>query len=357
MKLALAYDWIDKWGGAERILQIIFEAFPEADIYTLYTDYRSAVWAKSYQNRIHTTFLQPLYRLLPSKQIWAPFMPQAVESLDLSAYDRVLSLSSSFIKGIITRPETKHVGYLFCPTRFLWHEFREFNRGQWLLKLVAPLLREWDFVASQKPDQLLTLSRYDRDLIRKYYRREVTILYPPFDRDYWQKLKPEPWGGLAAKSFFLFVGRLEPYKRVDLLTETFKRVPQAKLVIIGAGSEAPKIKASAGKNICFFNNVTDAQLSWLYRNAKALIMPQREDFGYTALESICLQTPVISCARSGAVEMVKHGVTGYLFPEQTVSSLLTALEKFEGKAYNFSYFNWQRTDKRIFIRKLTEYLS
>jgi len=362
MKLAIVYDWIDKWGGAERILSLLFSSFPEADLYALYASYREASWAKVYQARIRTTFVNNWYRFIPSKELLAPLMPMGIESLNLSKYDRVLSLSSAFSKGVITRPETKHLCYLFSSTRFIWHERQTYFSAQGEIPnpFLAPL-GQWDYIAAQRPDQILTLSRFDQDLIQKYYRRSSEILLPPFDPEYWLSLTPlKPQldaKQLAAKNYYLFVGRLETYKRVPLLLEAFAKLPRKQLVIVGRGSQKKQLQKMAGANSLFLENLSDSELAWLYQNALALIMPQSEDFGYTTLESLVFKTPVISYFYSGAAEYLKHKETGYLFREPTAAGIREAVAKSSGKSYNFRHVDWSKFAGQLFLRKLKSYLN
>jgi len=360
MKLAIVYDWIDKWGGAERILSLLFSAFPEADLYTLYTDYKGASWAKSYQQRIRTTFVNGWYRVFPSKELLAPLMPIGIESLNLSKYDTVLSLSSSFSKGVLTRPETKHLCYLFSPTRFLWHERSTYFRFGGIPNPFLAPLTEWDYLAAQRPDQILTLSRYDQKLIKKFYNREAEILLPPFDPDYWLNLSPtKPKTNsftLANKNYYLFVGRLESYKKVALLLEAFAGIPREQLVVVGRGSEKRRLERLAPPNSLFLEDLSDQELAWLYQNATALIMPQSEDFGYTTLESLVFKTPVLSYLNSGAAEYLKHLETGYLFEKQTVAGIREAVAKWSIKSYNFRHIDWKRFGQKQFLEKLKSYL-
>lgn len=355
MKLAIVYDWLDKYGGAERILTQLFKCFHEADIYTLYADLDKAVWAKPFASRIHTTFLQRFYNLGLPKSVLAPLMPFAIESLNLTGYDRVLSLSSSFAKGVITRPECRHICYLFAPTRFLWHHRDEFFPKPMVLLPVLSWLRQWDVISSQRPDQILTLSRYDQKLISKFYHRTSKVLRPSFAPDYWQKLKLAKPKGTLPKAFFLVASRLEPYKRVDLAIKAFNRFKNKQLIIVGRGTEKKKLQRLAMRNILFLQDLSDKQLGWLYKQAQALIMPQEEDFGYTALEAIALSTPVIAYQHSGTAEIVDRA--GYLFREQTVESIMAAVEKYHTKSYNFVNFAWDRYAPERFLEAIKHNIS
>ncbi len=361
MKLAIVYDWLDKWGGAERILQTVYDAYPKADIYTLYYDQRGAVWAAKYRHRIQTSFLQKLYRFVPNKKYLTPLMPAAAESFVLNNYEVVLSISSSFAKGVLTRPETKHLSYIFAPTRFLWHEQKNyFKKIGAVGKSLLVFLREWDFIAATRPDNILTLSRYSRDNIQHVYRRNAIVLPPPFDLNYFAALekKDRRPTNFEHTNYFLFVGRLEPYKRVDLLVQTFRNIKEWKLLIVGDGSERSGLYKSArgAKNIFFYQHISEPELAYVYKHSRALIMPQAEDFGYTALEALFFGKPVVSFAKSGTAEIIQHGVNGLLFFEQTQSGLTSAIEKFHTLSYNIDNSVVAMFAKENFLAKLKKYL-
>ncbi len=330
MKRAIAYDWIDSQGGAERLLPVIFDAYPDADIYTLYTDYNKAPWAKKYQARIHTSFLQPLYQLTQSKRALAFLMPLAATLLPLSQYDKVLTITSSFFKGVRTKPDA-HICYLFAPTRFLWQEEKAYGIAS---KLLVPF-KEWDWKSAQKPARLLTLSRHSAKQIATIYGRSAQILYPPFDPSYLRQSE-KPAGRLPT-SYFIFVGRLEPYKRVDLLIDVWNRYPiKESLVIVGSGSQQRILERRAKNNhrIRFVSHISDSDLSYTYRHARALLMPQREDFGYTALEAVHCNTPVIAYRTSGVWEAINRDKPNASISTQTVEGVYTALANFHTSSYN-----------------------
>lgn len=361
-KLAIIYDWIDKWGGAEKILEIVFNQYPHADIYTLYCDTKNAPWARPNFARIKTSFLQNLYKWLPNKQYLSPFMPSAIESFDLSEYERVLSITSSFAKGVITRPETKHISYVFAPTRFLWHEKSEYNfMKQTLVQPVVNYLKKWDQIAINRPDKLLTLSEHTQKLIKNVYKKNAEILYPPFDESRYEKIKhktKKPLQELPHK-FFLFVGRLEPYKKLDILIDVFAQRADWNLVVVGTGSMENQLRRRAVKkqNILFTGFIPEAELAYIYQRSYALIMPQSEDFGYTALEALAFGIPVISFRVSATAELVANGQNGILFSEQSSDSLTRALEKFHTFSYNVDTSILKKFSKEVFLQKLHTYLE
>ncbi|PJE63698.1 hypothetical protein COU89_01915 [Candidatus Roizmanbacteria bacterium CG10_big_fil_rev_8_21_14_0_10_45_7] len=330
MKRAIAYDWIDSQGGAERLLPVIFDAYPDADIFTLYTDYDKAPWARKYQKRIHTSILQPLYQLIQSKRALAFLMPLAAALLPLDQYDTVLTITSSFLKGVRTKPNA-HICYLFAPTRFLWQEEKTYGIAS---KLLAPL-KYLDWHSAQKPATLLTLSRHSIKQIQAIYGREAQLLYPPFNPSYLRH-SSKPTVPLPA-SYFLFVGRLEPYKRVEVLIDAWNSYAMKEsLVIVGSGSQRRVLERWAKNNhrIHFVPYISDAHLSYVYRHARALLMPQIEDFGYTALESAYCNTPVIAYKKSGVWEAVSRDKPNASIATQTPEGVYAALANFHTSSYN-----------------------
>jgi len=370
-RIAIVYDWLDKWGGVERVLLTLHEMFPEAHWYTSYFDRKQAPWAKkitgsfahAQDDKIKTSFIQKLPGFIKKNRILSlPFYPYAFESFDLRDYDLVISVTSSFAKGIITKPGTKHICYLLTPTRWLWgmsqeyfnYELRITNRNSSDISFIQKIkntlaepwfksLREWDYVAAQRPDKIISISNAVSKRCSKYYRRESEVIYPPFDREYWQGLKSEIRNPKYetnsklkirnSKEYYLVVSRLEPYKRVDLAVEFFN-TRKDQLVIVGKGSQKSKLQKLAGKNIQFLENLTDLELASLYTHAQALIMPQEEDFGYAALEAQFFGCPVIAYSKGGACETVEDGVTGVFFHKQEKADLHHAFERFHTLAYN-----------------------
>ncbi|MDO8608995.1 MAG: glycosyltransferase [bacterium] len=336
-KIAIVYDWIDKWGGVERILQYIHEAIPEADFYTSYYDIKNAYWAKDIN--IYSSFLQKMPRFIKkSRMLSLPLYPFAFESFDFSTYDLVLSITSSFAKSIITKPKTRHVCYLLTPTRYLWSHENEYVTSDLLRFLLQPYisyLKKWDYIAAQRPDKIYSISQTVGDRCKKYYQRDSEVIYPPFDFDYWNKIKNnlQSLDNLGNK-FFLMVGRLEKYKKNKLIVEAFNRMPDKKLIVIGKGTELAPLKRIALNNTEFITEITDEKLGMYYSQAEALIMPQEEDFGYVSLEAQLFGCPVISYDKGGATETIIENKTGVFFKSQTINTIIETLESFHTISYN-----------------------
>ncbi len=345
LKIAIVYDWLDKWGGVERVLLEFKHLFPSADFYTSYQNLEKAPWAKNLQAK--TSFIQKLPNFIKKRRIFSlPFYPYAFETFDFSNYQLVISVSSSFAKSIITKPNTRHICYLLTPTRYFWFQKDLYFKNKILNFFVTPYLnslKKWDLIVSKRPDVLISISSAVAKRTNKYYQRDSQIIYPPFDIDYWSSIKHQiskikninkKLKRTQSKKFFLVVSRLEPYKKVDLVIKIFNQKSNLNLVIVGQGSEEKKLKHDAKKNITFISYVSDSELAQLYASAETLIMPQEEDFGYVSLESQFFGCPVIAYRKGGAEETVLENTTGLFFNDQNQESLAAALERFNKLSYN-----------------------
>jgi len=320
MKVALVHDHLAQDGGAEKVLKVLSDMFPRAPIYTLLYERKNAV--KYYQGRqIETSIIQKLPGGVNHYQWYMPFMPMAVEFFDMSNYDLVISDSSSFAKGVITSSQTLHLCYCHTPTRYLWsdtHQYiNELHYNKYFKKIISLVLnyiRMWDKLAADRVDAYIANSEFVAKRIKKYYKRDSVVIYPPVETE---KFKISQTVG----DYFLIGGRLAPYKRVDLAVEACKKTGK-KLKIFGQGVDLPRLKnlARGAGNIEFLGRVDDAVLAELYGRSLAFIHPQEEDFGITAVEVQASGRPVIAYRRGGALETVEEGVTGEFFNEQTADS-------------------------------------
>ncbi len=333
-KIAIIYDWIDKWGGVERILLTLFREYPNAQFFTSYYDEEKAPWAKNL--KIKQSFMQNFPKFIKTNRILSsPFYPYAFESFDFKGYDIVISITSSFAKAVITRPETLHVCYLLTPTRYLWHETKTRRSLGFLNIFAGPYinyLKRWDRIASKRPDRYFVISNEIKKRLNKYYDLDGDVVYPPFDTDYWSRYSNKK---LKRESFYLVVSRLEPYKNIEPIIRTFNRLYKNTLLIVGTGSQEEKLKSLAGSNIFFKKFITDEELSKYYQTARATIMMQEEDFGYTSLESQFFNCPVIAYKKGGAIETVLDNKTGILVEDNSLKSIKSAIEKFDTIAYTF----------------------
>ncbi len=326
MRIAILHDYLNQMGGAERVLLTLHELFPDAPVYTSF--YRPEAMPAAFRELdIRTTFLQKFgpFTRYPRHQRLLPLYPVAFERLDLRAYDIVISNSSAWCKGVITREDTWHLCYCLSPMRFAWntHEYLAGEQVGWLARKLLPAtltwLRAWDVTASARVDEFVAISRVVAARIRKLYRRDSTILFPPVDTT-----------GFApadqVDEYFLVVSRLVPYKRVDLVIQAFNRLGLP-LRIIGEGRDRARLEAMAQPNVRFLGYVEDAERRRHLAQCRALIFPGEEDFGLVPVEAQASGRPVIAYAAGGALDTVVDGETGLFFSEQTPDALCEAVTR------------------------------
>lgn len=326
MKVALVYDRVNKWGGAEGVLLALHKIFPDAPLYTSVYSAEKAPWAKVFN--VKTSFLQK-FPFSSHHELYAPLMPFAFESFNFDKYDLVISVTSESAKGIITKPETVHVSYLLTPTRYLWSGYREYFRNDWFRYLSYPIvlyLRFWDKIAAQRPDKIIAISQEVRSRIKKYYHLDSTVVYPPVMIGSRKISNP-------ATEYYLVVSRLVPYKRVDIAIKAFNKL-LLPLKIVGTGSEQGRLKQMAKPNIEFLGHLTEAELLRYYQGCKCLIFCGKEDFGLTILEANSFGKPVIAYKAGGALETVDNGKTGIFFDKANPQSLEQAVRKFGKMSFN-----------------------
>ena len=285
-------------------------------------------------------------------------MPLAIEQFDFSEYDLVISISASFAKGIITKSNTKHICYCLTPPRFLWDESQklvdEFNFPKpikTLIPLFISYLRIWDREASLRPDEYWSISSFIKERVKKYYGQESSIIYPPVNVNNFS-VSDNPG------DYFLMVGRLVPYKKFDIAVNVFNELGLP-LKIVGGGPEMAKLKRKATHNIEFLGLVTDSALAELYSASKALIFPQEEDFGITALESMASGRPVIAYGKGGALESIKENESGVFFDKQTPESLVEAVKQFQGMSFDSKKIRMDmaKFDRLEFRKKIVNFLN
>jgi len=335
LRVAIVADWLTNFGGAESVVQSFVNIFPQADIFT--TVFHPAEMKTLAHTRVRTSFLQKLPKFLRRRhQLLLPFLPSAIESLNLSDYDLVLSSSSFVAKGVLTNPETLHICYCHTPTRYLWDSWQEYLREfplprgtNWLKHFLPSFLsrlRKWDRFAAERPDVYLANSQFIAARIKKYYDKEAQVLPPPVDFERFAAHIDTP-----QQKYFLAMGRMTPYKRFDLLIETFRKLPQKTLKIVGDGPDLRRLKKLAGNalNIEFLGFVPDSELPPILAAARAFLFPQIEDAGISLLEAMAAGTPAIALENGGAVDIIEEGVNGIFFPEQKVDALLEAIQHFE----------------------------
>lgn len=360
MKVAIVYDRVNKWGGAERVLLSLHEIFPDAPLYTSVYNPETAPWAKVFP-KIYTSFLQNWKWARTRHELLAPLMPFVFESFDFTGYDLVISVTSESAKGIITGPRTRHICYCLTPTRYLWSGYETyFGNGamRWITQPIVLYLRRWDKIAAQRPDIMVGISKTVAARIKEYYGREVKVVYPPVDLKSFTPGESKPTPGVFLPDHFLIVSRLVPYKRVDLAIEAFNELGYP-LFIVGTGSDEGRLKSIAKENIYFLGHLTDRELARYYEKASALIFPQEEDFGLVAVETQSMGTPVIAYKGGGALEIVIPGVTGEFFSPQTPDALIRVVQRFNKTRYNSQALmkSAEKFSKEKFLKAFKEVVS
>jgi len=325
-KIALVHDFLLKLGGAERVLKVFADMYPDAPIYTLLYD-EKAVGKVFPKERVRTSDLQKLPKFIRSRQKYLfPKMPKAIEKFDLSGYDIVLSSNSAYSHGIITNTNTKHICYCHSPMRYAWdwtHEYmKEQNLGRVKRGLATYLLnkvRMWDQIAADRADEYIANSRTVKGRLMKYYRTDAPVVYPPVDLS---RFKP----GRKHQNYFLIVSTLTTYKRIDLAIKLFNKINK-ELVIIGDGPQAEYLQSIAGPNITFLGFKNDRETAEYFMNCRAFIFPGEEDFGITPVEAMACGKPVLAYGHGGVTETVIEGETGEFFKSPTVKSMEAGLAR------------------------------
>lgn len=340
MKVALIHDHLAQDGGAEKVLKVLAEMFPEAVIYALLADkVKTEKYLKGRQ--IDTSIIQRLPGGVRHYKWYLPLMPMAVEFFDLRAYDLVISDTSSFAKGVITSPDIPHICYCHTPTRYLWsdaHQYlNELKYNKWIKKIISAILvrlRMWDFLAAARVDYFIANSKTVARRITKYYRRDCQVIYPPVETEHFfisDLTNQDP-----AEKYFLIGCRLVPYKRVDIVVEAFKKLGSAyKLKVFGDGLDLEHLKEIAGEanNIEFLGRVSEDEKAVLYSRAQAFINPQEEDFGITPVESMASGRPVIAYRKGGVTETVIEGKTGLFFDQQSADAISKIVRQFNSEDF------------------------
>lgn len=331
MKLALVHDYLIQDGGAEKVLAEFHAVFPDAPTYALFYDANKV--DPAYRRRVvRTSFLQKIPLALKKYQWLLPLMPTATEMYDLSGFEVILSSSSAFSKGVITKPDTLHICYCHTPTRYLWSDAVSYVQELRVPKIVKALLpsllshlRMWDKQAAERVDLFITNSEAVRRRIKKYYHRDALVIYPPVDVAQFS-ISSEP------KAYYLAGGRLVSYKRFDLVIEACNRL-KLPLKIFGSGPVEAELKKKAGPTIEFLGRVSEQEKRQLYANCIAFVNPQEEDFGITMIEAMAAGRPVIAYNRGGATETVMEGVNGTFFNTQDWETLADTILRFDEKKF------------------------
>jgi glycosyltransferase involved in cell wall biosynthesis len=365
LSVAIVYDRINTtFGGAEIVLRAISKLFPDAPIFTSVYHSIKADWAKD--NQIIPTFLQKLPWVKDKHQLLLPLMPLAFESLDLSKYDLIISVTSAEAKGVLTRPNQLHICYMLTPSRYLYSHQNQYLKSRWYLNLpiinmianlVLKYIKFWDITAATRPDVIIPISNLVAKRIKQFYQRiPEKVIYPPHEIKLTQTEIDKIDYFTDTQKFYLSLSRLVDYKKVDLSIEACKKLAKP-LIVVGQGEAKPKLHKLAGKHAClkqeqetlehFVKRATqENKLIWftghldqtdvfkLLKNCEAVLMPGQEDFGITALEAGIFGKPVILFYTSGVAEIIQDTQHCIKIRKESVSEMIYALGKLE--SLNFS---------------------
>ncbi|OGB86875.1 glycosyl transferase [candidate division WOR-1 bacterium RIFCSPLOWO2_02_FULL_46_20] len=356
MKIAIVHDFLNQFGGAERVISALNEIYPEAPIFTSIYD-AAALPANFQKMDIRVSFMQKLPFVFKLFKWYLFLYPLAFEAFDLSEYDVILSSSSAFAKGVRKRDDQLHVCYCHTPMRFVWR-YDDYVKKESIpayLKNILPYflepMKKWDVDNTNRIDYFIANSRTVAERIQETYRRESVIINPPVDCGLFRPSE-------LNYDYFLVVSRLNAYKRVDIVIETFNKL-DLPLKIIGDGPESVKLKRLAGPNVEFLGRLADEQVARHMAGCQALVFPGEEDFGIVPLEVMSAGRPVIAYKAGGATETVIDGLTGVFFTKQDVCRLDQAIKRFQFESFDKRKIRQhaQEFDKEIFKSNMRSFIE
>jgi glycosyltransferase involved in cell wall biosynthesis len=354
----LIHDYLNQYGGAERVLEELHALFPVAPVYTsMYAPEKMSPTIRGLD--VRTSFMQRLPLVTRNHQPFLLLYPLAFESFDLTNYDIVISNSSAFCKGVVTQPGTLHISYCLTPMRWVWnyHAYIERERlgtaARFILPAAISQLRAWDVATSQNVDRFVAISRIVAARVKKYYRREASVIYPPINCSVFA---PRPG---CVEDYYLIVSRLIPYKRIDLAVDAFTQLGIRLKIVSTGGRDLASLRARAGRNVEFVGTVSDAELRELYARCRGYVFPGEEDFGIAPLEANASGRPVIAYAAGGALDTVIDGHTGVLFEHQDVDQLIAAIRRAEVTDWNADDLraHAMRFDRSVFRDQLQQFVA
>lgn len=356
MRVAIVHDWLIIYAGAERVLQQILQIFPDANLFSVVDYLPENVRVHIKNKKATTTFIQNLPWAKSLYRSYFPLMPVAIEQLDLSKYDLIISSSSAVAKGILVHPEQRHICYCHSPMRYAWDMQGQYleKKGrlkQFCIKLLLHKIRMWDVCSSYRVDFFISNSHFIANRIYKIYRRHAEVIYPPVD------IVAFPLH-TKKEDYYLVVSRLVSYKKVEVIVKAFSRLPQKKLIVIGEGPMRKEIESKAPSNVTFLGYQPDNVVRDYMQRAKAFIFAAKEDFGIVMAEAQSCGTPVIAFDRGGAREIV-HGLshplpTGCFFSEQSAEAVVEAIDVFEKNIEKFDPEVCHENAKRFGVERFRE---
>ncbi len=329
-RVAVIHEWLTTYAGSERVVEQMLNMFPESDLFAVADFLSDEDRAFLSGKEVTTSFVQRLPFAKRFLRHYLPFMPTAVEQWDLAEYDVVLSSNHAVAKGVITGPDQLHVSYVHTPIRYAWEFQAQYLRESnlsWglrsmMIRSMLHYIRNWDHASASRVDHFVANSNFIARRIEKCYRRTADVVYPPVDIDAFPACYEK-------SDYYIAASRLVPYKRVDLIVEAFRKMPDRKLLVVGDGPMHKQLSATCPGNVELLGYRPHSELVSLMQNAKAFVFAAEEDFGIMPVEAQACATPVIAYGRGGSLETVQEGATGYFFREQSPESLVEAVEEFE----------------------------
>lgn len=352
LRVALVHDWLVSYRGGEKVLESIGKLFPNAPIFTLFYDPNELPDAIRNKQIFYPRFLNKFQKI---RKILLPFLPSAIEAIDLKGYDLIISTSSCVAKGIIPPIQSKHVCYIHSPMRYIWDQRGEYFRSldgvpilPGILNFFLSQLRTWDAISSNRVDTFIANSNFVKQRVTKYYRRDSTVIHPPVYLDHFYKV-----GATEKEPYFLVAGALVPYKRFDLAIQACNALGY-RLIVAGTGSSENYLRSLGGDKTQFVIAPSDEKLAELMRKAQALIFPGVEDFGIVSIEAMASGTPVIALSQGGAMDFVEPMVNGCFFKEQSVECLVDALRTFKLEDFDLNQIvqSTQRFSEERFLSEM-----
>ncbi len=354
LKIAIVHDYLNQYGGAERVLEILHEMFPDAPIYTLLYDKEALPQYSSWD--IRPSILNKFPGMKQNYKYFLPLLPLAAKSFDLSDYDLVISMSHAWVKSVKVRNGI-HLNYCLTPVRYAWDLYDDYLNNEYIpliarkiLPFLAACLRAWDKWNNRNIDQIVAISNTIKDRIKKFYDMEAGVIYPPVNTTFFC-----PDKNVKREDYYIIVSRLKAYKRIDLIIEAFNQIG-VPLKVVGQGPEYGKFKNMASSNIEFCTGLSDEEVRDLYRSARAFVFAGVEDFGIVNVEALACGLPVIAYNKGGATEVVKDGISGILYDDQTVDSLVGAIKRFESTDFDSDVIRKEALafDSSVFKEKVVD---
>jgi glycosyltransferase involved in cell wall biosynthesis len=363
LKTAIVHEWFVNYAGSERVVESLTNIWPNADVFALVDfldDKQRQIILKG--KHAHTSIIQKLPFARKKHRNYLPLFPFAVERLNLSGYDLIISSSHAVAKGIKTKPDQLHISYCHSPMRYAWDNSKQYlaeaNADKGIKGILANsvinYLRKWDLATSVRPNYLIANSNFIAGKLKRIYHRQATVIYPPVDVDKFT-FKTEK------ENYYLTASRMVPYKRIDLVVSAFSQLPDKKLFVVGNGPEFDKIKKNASQNIELLGYREGDDFKKIIANAKAFVFAAEEDFGITIVEAMACGTPVIALNKGGTTETAVDGKTGILFDSQNTDSIKKAVLRFEEEANTFNpreiSDHAKQFSRKIFEDKIKKYVQ